>query len=944
MFENAIDMSDVPQDQWRQYVGKGYRSCVYTTGPDRHAVIVLMGFDSAGNPKDYIFPHTCKVKYRVKYPTAEKDIFGNYVATKEFANSYLRKRWLENAKGIWVVEAMRPEQEFLQDMFWKECRDDDFNKQPVRTHYFDIETEISDKGFERPVSAGCRINMMTVYDTLTEKFYTWSLQPAVAEFHDELDESGNVIWENPLKAYPKDKFEIFCFNDDEDAMLRHFLDWNEKNRADVNFTWNGQAFDMPYLYRRIENVLGKDEADRLSPMPGGCRIKEVNHDNERANVQAEIELDVKGLFIADGLVLYRDKFKIAGSSLDGGYSLDNVGEHEGCGHKIKYKGTLKDLYQKDWQKFYEYNVRDVDLTMKIETKLNMAPRARAITSAGLCNCASIYSSVGYLVGSLTAFSKFLTGDVMQSYLNEEKPAESYEGAFVFEPIKGLYRNGIKVVDFNSLYPSTIRSVNLSPETYVGKLTAIKAVEDNEPIDLSDESIVKFRFKPANDGPVKIVSREEILKLVDEKCIFTRNNTLFLKHSVKQGVVSAWCKHFYGLRKQTKKAMQKLELALYNNEVPAEKVAEVKVQIQNLDANQQAIKIMINSIYGIHGTRFSPLYNIDLAQTITRVGKFCNISSSKYIAKVFNERYGTKYAIMREGQPQYVISGDTDSLFVSMAPMVAKMREDKGLDENISKWSDEDKLALWKEANGFVEDELNPYVQGLMRDVCRTEHPEVLRYSLEYIADTGIYEAKKHYAVHKILSEGPEIVDKIKYSGIELKKGSVPVKVKEFLGEIYKNTLCSGWQEKDFRAYINDVYDRFCKLTVQDLAIWKGYNTERQSTGFLTMEKGATGISKACSYYNSMISKQGLNISDKYESIIVGDKVRFVYICPNNAYGINCMAFKDGQWPKEFDQVFKVDYSVMFEKCVLSPLKGYIEATRFQSSDPRNQQEYDIDAL
>lgn len=43
-------------------------------------------------------------------------------------------------------------------------------------------------------------------------------------------------------------------------------------------------------------------------------------------------------------------------------------------------------------------------------------------------------------------------------------------------------------------------------------------------------------------------------MIQDKCIYTTNNTLFLKHKIKQGVVSKWCEVFYNLRKKNKKVM------------------------------------------------------------------------------------------------------------------------------------------------------------------------------------------------------------------------------------------------------------------------------------------------------------------------------------------------------------------------------------------------------
>lgn len=655
VFSNAIYLEDIPRDHWKKYIGNGYRSVAYLTDHNRNGQIVLFGFDPVGNRKNFIIPWKSHISYRVKYETDKKDIYDNYVETRYYNSSFERKKRLEDiGNSLFIVECLRPEQEFLQEAFYDVCLDQDFNKQTMRIHFIDIETEISDE-FEKPTTARNRINMVTVYDTQTEKYYTWSLSHAKIDFKEE-----------PLCNYPKEKFVFFEFNDNEPKMLEHFLDWIEANYADTVVGWNIKAYDIPYIVRRIENVLGKNAASRLSPI-GKYRIKEINHNNARADVGAEIEVDIAGLFIADDLVLYRDKFHIAGGPLDGGHGLSNVGEHEGLGKKIQYEGTLKDLYIKDYQKFYEYNVRDVDLVVKIEDKCKLVNLARMVAGAGLCNYDTIYSSISYLIGSVTQFARSMMGRVFQSYLNSKKDPETYEGAYVFPPIPGVYRGGIACVDFNSLYPSSIRAMNLSPETYVGKVSNItdfdklggqwrQVFNSEPPIDLNDESITELWFFPNGDARRKRkIKKTDLMELLKTKLIFTRNNTLFLKHSVKQGVVSGWCKHFYNLRKTTKKKMQALEYALYKNEIPEDKIEETKTEVQNLDARQMAYKLAINSIYGILGTNHSPLYIVELAQTITRLGKFCNLSANKFIGNVFKQRYNVDESYITS------VSGDTDSV-------------------------------------------------------------------------------------------------------------------------------------------------------------------------------------------------------------------------------------------------------------------------------------------
>jgi hypothetical protein len=286
----------------------------------------------------------------------------------------------------------------------------------------------------------------------------------------------------------------------------------------------------------------------------------------------------------------------------------------------------------------------------------------------------------------------------------------------------------------------------------------------------------------------------------------------------------------------------------------------------------------------------------------------------------------------------------NSQFVNVACVTNDFKKKYNLKNKIADWSNEEKLKFWKYLDDFVENEVNPFVQGIIKEWYHTERPEVLRYSLEYVGDTEVMESKKHYAVHKVLSEGPQIVDKIKYSGIELKKASIPKKIKEYLGEIYNSALTKDWNDNDFKNYILKIYPEFEKLDINDIAIWKGYNTSRQATGFLKMEKGTTGIAKAATFYNQLISKQGLNIASKYDSIRIGDKVRVCYIKPTNKYNIDVIAFNDGQYPDEFKELFQVDYEKMFDKLIKSPLKNFLIACKWKMCDPNNCNIMDIDDL
>ena len=953
LLSDPIYLDDVPKEQFKQYIGNGYRSVCYLVDPaTRIGKIVLFGYDTADNPKTFIIPWKSHVKYVVKYQTQERDIYDRFIKEKEFNNIFERKKWVEAATGLKIVECLRPEQEVLHFLFDDVVLNDGFNTQPLRIHYFDIETEISEQ-FERPAQARNRINMMTVYDTLTEKFYTWSLQHAEIDFKEE-----------PLKSYSKDKFVFFEFHDDEVAMLEHFLSWNEDNYADVQMGWNSKLYDVPYLVRRIENILGKGAAQRLSPV-SKYFIKQIK--SASSNDTDDIEVSIDGLFIADGLVLYRDKFGF--SKPDGGYTLDNIGEVEGCGHKIHYDGTLKDLYLKDYQKFYEYNVRDVDLVKRIEEKCKIIQLSRTITSFGLSQYSTIYSSISYLVGSLTSFAKTQMNRTMCSYVGEKRHFDGFEGAFVFPAQQGLYKGGNGTCDFASLYPSGIRCCNISPETYRGKVliqfkssdgTLLPVNEKDELyFDIFDDKTAKasnvaaFYLKQPDGRRVK-VDLDKLRAWIEQHGIYTPNNTIFLKHEEKWGIVPKWCEYFYGQRKATKKKM----LAIYHElHDPSKSFTEQEVQKKEAEeevynSRQGAMKNMLNSVYGQMGNEFSPIANLDVAQSVTRLGKFCNISSSQFILDEFRKKYDPDYKgfwiyPVAEDDPRakgmkkievIAISGDTDSIFIDLTAVTNWMKKKYGLPKLIKHWTQEKRQELWDTMISFIDNDVNTYVRTLVHNRCKTNQQNVLTYEFEYMGDAILLESKKHYFTHVIFNEG-SAVSKNKVTGISLKKGETDKAMKSFLTEIYEGAVVNDWEEKDYQDYIQQLYEKFKTFSIDEVSFWKGYGTERAAAGFLQMEKGTTGIAKCCNYYNQLIDKLGLG--KKYDQILVGDKVRMCYIEDSNPYGISQIAYKPGQWPKEFNKLFKVDYPVMFNKIILDQLKKFREACHFQEFDPRKSVVQDI---
>ena len=600
-------------------------------------------------------------------PRATKvDAYGQPIVQETFFNLATRRQWVnnwrkkENYCANQIVECRTPEDEFMQQVFWKEAQEESFNKGFQRIFYIDIETEISETSL-MPFKALDRINMITIYDNKTDRFHTWSLQKAKV-----IEDGKHILYDD--------------FKDDEKELLKHFLNFWAENYPDVVCGWNSRWYDMPYIVRRIENVLGKAKARYISPLEDYRIVHEKDpkkrDDKGRPVEKEEIEyVDIKGMFQADALLLYRDKFKIK-QALDGGYGLSNVGMAEGLGAKVSYETTLKDLYNQDWQKFYEYNVRDVDLLHDIEQQCNLIFNTRTIAGSGLANYDLIYQSTGYLVPTINIFAlKHRPEIIFNTYANGFRKKVKFEGAWVIPPTPGRYSYGTATDDYNSLYPSGIRMMNLSIETYVGRILDgydEELDENGEPkkggmdndwmrrggIDgYPEDHVFKVLIDRCDiETPLeKEITAKQLKQLLQTKLIICPTNmSLILKHEVKRGVIADWCEEFYNRRKATKKEMFKCEKLLDQTTDENER-RKLETRIGNLDSMQFSLKIALNSIYGSFGTTGCPfLHPLGIAQAVTRAGRFCNQNGVKFYKKWLQENYkiDDNYVV--------VASGDTDS--------------------------------------------------------------------------------------------------------------------------------------------------------------------------------------------------------------------------------------------------------------------------------------------
>jgi hypothetical protein len=268
----------------------------------------------------------------------------------------------------------------------------------------------------------------------------------------------------------------------------------------------------------------------------------------------------------------------------------------------------------------------------------------------------------------------------------------------------------------------------------------------------------------------------------------------------------------------------------------------------------------------------------------------------------------------------------NSIYVRMEAVIQHLFGTKHVD-----WNNKENFEKIKDyVDNHFQKQLNDYCADFICNKFYTDQKRI-EFKREKLSAQAEYTAKKRYIVHVYNDEGLD-VNKWSYTGVDIKKNELPNSIKKLLEECVQGLIEFDWDNSKFQSKLQEIYDTYENMEIKDLAYIKNLNTPKESTGFLTMEKGAGAHAKAAEYYNQIIKE--LNIENKYDAIQTSDRFHYLYIKSNNKYGINVIGFKD-RWPKEFDKLFEIDRIKMFDKQVISPLKQIIINHGYATFDPSN---------
>ena len=328
-------------------------------------------------------------------------------------------------------------EEFLYGLS-DEIKERIYESNTPKAWFCDIEVEIADDGFPEPANAPNRVTAICFAHA--NKVFVLSIKPLDASDVSDIERDVNEYF----SKYNADfTFKFISFNN-EYEMLHVFFNKYIPQMPLIT-GWNFTGFDWTYLINRCKKL----NIDPLVASPSRRFIDKESIPQHRP--------------VVDYMKIYNKwdtKVEVKESA-----KLDYVASQVLGLAKIKYNGTLKDLYEKDFKKYIYYNIVDTLLVMYIDKEISVLGTYLSLANTARVELISAFSPIrmteSILVREFYDNNKVL---IRKGEIEEGKP---YEGAFVKDPVPGMYE-WVVTYDFASLYPTTMRQFNISPETYLGK--------------------------------------------------------------------------------------------------------------------------------------------------------------------------------------------------------------------------------------------------------------------------------------------------------------------------------------------------------------------------------------------------------------------------------------------------------------------------------------------
>lgn len=762
----------------------------------------------------------------------------------------------------------------------------------LQVAFFDIEVAYDRvKGFAPPEDPFNYITAITTYLNWLGRNITLCLKP---------DAMSQEVAQSITS-----KFEDTILCNDEKEMLEMWLELIED--ADVLSGWNSEGFDIPYTTNRITRVLGRDATRKMclwDQYPSKRVFEKYGKECETFDPVGRVHLDY--------LELYR---KYNYHELPS-YRLDYVGEIELNENKIPYEGTLDQLYNNDFEKFIAYNRQDVALLYKLDAKLRFIELTNLIAHANTVGLRATLGAVAVTDQAVIneAHSQGLVVPDRPRRGNSEDNAAA--GAYVAVPKAGMHE-WIGSMDINSLYPSLIRALNMSPETIVGQVRQTRTLAGIEEFKAEGKGIAEFwegkfccfeyesimnreigqtEIIDWEDGTSSEMSAAQVYDLIfhgGEPLMLSGNGTIF-KYETK-GIIPGLLERWYAERKELqKKAKEAYGTDMYDF----------------WDKRQLVKKINLNSAYGALLNAGSRFFDQRLGQSTTLCGRLV----ARHMAGAVNDCLTGE----KDHTGKAIIYGDTDSVYFSAVPVFKQQIESGEID-----WTTDKIIALYD----AISEQVNATFPAFMNQAFNAPaaQGEIIKAGREVVASRGIFMTKKRYAVLIVDKEGKRKdqngeTGELKAMGLDMKRSDTPEFMQRFLEEALTMTL-EGKSEQDVMARVKQFREEFKARPGWEKGTPKRVNNLTKHTD-VYKKTGKCGVGHAMAAINWNRIREAYGDRASME-ITDGQKTIVCKLRPNNLQ-INSIAYPiDEMNLPDWFKAMPFDDGAMEEKIIDSKVENLL---------------------
>lgn len=734
----------------------------------------------------------------------------------------------------------------------------------------DIETGRDENGYSSAAEVRCPITAVTHHDMIKDTYIVWGYKE-----EGYTPKSDNVSYVN-------------CRS--ERDLLIKIVNFYAYRSPDIITGWNIEMYDIPYIINRIHKLF-KDSDNIITKLsPFGYVNEKETHDGFGNTHQI---YDIVGISALDYLTLFK-KFTY---NTPENYKLDTIAHLILGDTKIDYSeyANLQELYDKNYEKFIDYNIKDTTIVARLDNKLKLFDLILSVAYKAGINYGDVLSPV--TTWDVLIYNAVMDQGMVPIYDMPDVEGGNYIGAFVKEPIPGMY---IWVVscDLNSLYPHLQMGVNISPE---------KRIPDSKlPKDLLN---IREALNTAENGIQELLKENiDTSALLKYNVSLTPNGQFYKRDA--DGFIPVILEGLYNERKSVKKSMlhdkQKME---------DDSNIDLSDQISAKNTLQMALKILMNSEYGALANKYFRYFDLRNAEAVTSSGQLAILWVAKHL-NIFLNR------ILKTDDKDYVIAIDTDSVYLNLEYLVdvfIKTDDKKKIVDILDGW-----------ASKVLEPEINHIYANLASYI--NAHKQKMVMAREVIADKGIWTGKKRYALNVYDNEGVRYKKpKTKIMGLECVRSSVP----EFSRTHIKNGIIKilTEDEENVQNFIVRIKEQFDKQPPEEISFPRGTNNiEKWIDENGLPKKGCPIHVRGCIVYNNYLKKHGFID----ETIKSGDKIKFCHLKQPNAFHSYVVSYPPAMNEEAYKELkTSINYEMQWVGTFFKPVNSIMECIGWNAEKVNN---------